>query len=208
MTIDFTGDPDWRGWPVREGCPLPVLDVEFEPYRLGGTVRGALGGSQRIDRLGDRWQMTFTTGTVEWEPEGRRWASMLSRAEKVGGLFRLPQPSMPNYAAGKPVIRTSTPAGRTIPVSGLYPDALVLEGQWVSVIVAGQRYADRVEAQAVADADGEVDLPIENLLRLPMPAGATVELMDPKIQGTVEVQGGKVATDGTTSWTITVTEDA
>lgn len=208
MVIDFTGAPDWPGWPEREGGPIPIVDAEAVPYRLGGTVRGTLGGSQRIDRLGDRWQLILQTGAIEWEPEGRRWTSMLARAQKVGGLFRVPQPGLRNYAIGAPVVRGATAAGRSIPVTGLSPDAVVLPGQWVSVIVGGQRFADRVEARAIADANGAADLQIESLIREPIPLGATVELMVPKIQGTTEFEGGKIALDGTTRWTITVTEDA
>ena len=208
MSINFAGDADWPGWPETRGCPLPVAQATPDAFRLGGTVRGTLGGSQRIDRLGDRWSCTFVTRTMEWEPEGRRWSVLIDRAEKKGGLFRLPQPGLRSYALGQPVVAAPTNSGRFVPLAGLSPDAIVLAGQWVSIIVGGQRYADKAVAQGVAAADGTAMIELTSLIRAPMPAGSVVELTVPKIEGSVEASGGEIATDGTTSWTITVTEDA
>lgn len=208
MSINFAGEDGWPGWPELRGCPLPAAEADPTPFRLGGVVRSALGNAQRIDRLGDRWSCTYDTRLMDWEPEGRRWSVLIAQAEKKGGLFRLPQPGFRSYAIGQPVVATATPSGRFVPIAGLRPDGLVLAGQWVSIIVAGQRYADMVVGQAVAGLDGTTTIELVNLIRAPLPAGAVVELTVPKIEGSIEADGGKIATDGTTSWTITVTEDA
>lgn len=207
MSIDLTGDPAWPGWPVRRGSPLPIVKAAVMPFRLGGVVRGALGGSQIINRLGDRWQMAIETATLDWEPEGRRWASLIERAEREGGLFRLPQPGTRLYSAGAVTVAAATAAGRSLPVTGLTPGAVVLAGQWLSIIVAGRRYADKVTAQAVASSGGAATLGLANLLRAPVPAGSVVELAVPKIEGAIDVSGGEIALDGTVSWSITVIED-
>lgn len=189
--VDFTGAPDWRGWPERRGCPLPIVSAVPAPLRLGGTVTGSLGASQQINRLGDRWTMAVETAAVDYEPEGRRWGGMLALAAREGGLFRLPQPGLRNYASGTVVAASATAAGKALPVSGLTPGSVVLAFQWISIVVGGRRYADQVTAQAVASAGGTATLALSNLLRAPVPAGAVIEIAVPKIEGIVAVSGGQ-----------------
>lgn len=177
-------------------------------FRLGGTVRGPLGGSQTINRLGDRWMMSIETASMRIEPEGRQWGVLIERALREGAILGVRQPDFGPVLAGNPVVDTATNSGRSVPVSGLIPNSAVRAGQWVSVIVDGQHYLDKVVEQATASSSGTATLSLLNLIRKPMPAGAVVDLAG-KLEGTINedsFSGGTWAVNRTTSWAFTVTE--
>lgn len=183
--------------------------AEPQPLRLGGVVRGPLGGSQTINRLGDRWQLMVETPPMPIEPDGRRWSVLLDQARREGALIRVRQPDFLNLAIGQPVVAAATASGRSVPVAGLAPDAAVVPGQWVSIVVNGRRYLDRVRAQAVAGSDGLATLLLVNLIRVPLPQGAVVELAQPKIEGSIDGDvGGRWEPNRRTSFAFTVIEDA
>lgn len=195
MAVDLTG--------------LRFRVAELVPFRLGGTVRGALGGSQRIDRLGDRWQLRVETAPMRVEPEGRRWSVLLDQASREGALVRVSQPDRVTYSYGSPVVANAVASGRSVSVSGLAADAVILPGQPLSIIVGGQRYLDKARTQVVASATGTVTVQLVNLIRVPLPAGAVVELTVPKIEGSIDGDfGGAWEANRTTSFAFTVTEDA
>jgi hypothetical protein len=150
-----------------------------------GFVQNAPGGFYRIDTLGDRWGFRFITPPVAMEPEGRRLQAMFDDAERVGGLFAIRQPGFDVRAPGDPVVSADTLAGKIIPIEGGKPNYEVRIGQWVSVVVGGQRYLDRVMERVVLDGSGAGNLRIKNLIRKPLSEGDAVELGVPKIEGSV-----------------------
>lgn len=195
MSIDLTG--------------LRFRTAEPQPFRLGGVQRGALGGAQTISRLGDRWMIQVETPPMPIEPDGRRWAVLLDQAVREGALLRVRQPGFANAAIGTPVVASATTSGRSVPVAGLVRDTVVLAGQWVSIVVGGRRYLDKVRAQAVAASDGTCALLLVNLLRVALPVGAAIELAAPKIEGSIDGDvGGGWESNRLTSFNFTVTEDA
>lgn len=195
MAIDLTG--------------LPLLRAVPAPFRLGGTVRGALGHSQQINRLGDRWTWEIETPAIEWEPDGRLWSARLTAALRAGALLAIPQPRLPIGPVGSPIVAAATVSGRTIPVAGLQPGAYVRAGQWLSIIVGGRRYSDMIEGSAMAASDGTATIIITNLLRTPLAGGETIEIAVPKVEGTIESDtfGGGIELSGFTSFAFTLIED-
>jgi hypothetical protein len=180
-----------------------------QPFRMGGTTRGPLGGSQTINRLGDRWTMAIETRAYHVEPDGRRLSTLIEQALREGAILRVKQPGFNPMIAGAPVVDGAVQAGKSVPLAGLLPNSVIRHGQWVSIIVEGQRYLDKVTEQVIASTAGTATLSLMNLIRKPMPAGAIVELAA-RIEGTIDegsYSGGVWAANRTTSWAFTVTED-
>jgi len=189
---------------LRIATATPLV-VEF-----GGVLTPALGGPiQRIDRVGSRWAFAFETPVMDVEPDGRRWAARLARAKREGALIAIPQPDLDIGNPGAPTVATNIASGKLVPLAGLIPGYRVQEGQWVSLIVGGHRYADQVTGDAVAGADGSATIRIQNLLRAPLVGGEVVEIAEPKVEGSLEGQfSWSLDNRRETSFGFTVTEDA
>jgi hypothetical protein len=187
---------------------LEIADCDPMPMNHGGVVRSPLGGGQNIDRMGSHWAFRFQSIVMDMEPDGRQWSALFDRAERSGGLFRIRQPNLDVGSPGSPIIAADTPIGRFLPLAGLTPRYEIRGGQWLSVIVDGQRYLDRVMERVVAEADGTATVEIKYLIRAPMSAGDVVELAVPKIEGSIiGGYGGGWAATRTTSFSFTVEED-
>jgi hypothetical protein len=178
-----------------------------QPLRMGGTTRGPLGGSQTINRLGDRWMMAVETRAYHVEPDGRLLSTMIEQALREGAILRVKQPSFTPMISGTPVTDGAVLAGKSIPLAGMQPGSVIRYGQFVSIIVDGQRYLDKVTQEVSASPAGTATLSLMNLIRRPLPAGAAVELAA-RIEGTIDsFSGGTWAKNRTTSWAFTVMED-
>lgn len=180
-----------------------------QPLRIGGTVRGPLGGSQTINRLGDRWMMAVETRAYHVEPDGRRLGVLIERALREGALLRVRAPGFDPVIAGEPIVDGAVASGRSVPISGLLPGQVVRLGQFVSLVVEGRRFLDKVTQEVIATAAGTGELQLMNLIRRPLPAGTKVELAA-RIEGTIDegsYSGGQWMPNRTTSWSFTVMED-
>ncbi len=194
MSIDFTG--------------LPIRASVMSRQRFGGKLQGALGGPvQHIDRAGDRYSQAIETPPMRVQPDAREWHAKLLTAEKEGGLFRISQPNFDVGNPGSPVVAAATPAGTSVPVSGLTPGYTVRGGQWLSIVHAGRRYVDQARAAVSADGGGNVVIVLQNLLRVPLSAGDVVELAAPKIEGSIEGVPLDLPVTRTTSFSFRVDED-
>lgn len=196
MSVDLTG--------------LKINGDSIAPLDFGGLMPSALGGStDRIDRLGSRYMVEVSTPPMRIEPEGRRWSARLQRARREGAILEIHQPDFDIGAPGVPVVSANTASGRSIPVSGLTPNFPVREGQWLNYVVGGQRYLDQVVTQVSADAAGAATLTIQNLLRVPLTIGDTIDLATPCIEGWIEGDFSIPRNiDRNTSFSFTVSEKA
>lgn len=166
---------------------LPIAACTPTLMEFGGLLTPALGGPvQRIDRLGSRWAFAFETASMPVEPAGRQWAARLARAKREGALLRITQPGLVIGTPGTPVVATNIASGRLVGLSGLTAGYVVREGQWISLVVGGQRYADQVTTAATASGSGTVTLQLQNLLRVPLAGGEVVEIASPKVEGWIE----------------------
>jgi hypothetical protein len=106
-----------------------------------------------------------------------------------GGTIYVGEPNVSRRPPlpGSPVVSSSTASGRSLPLSGLTPFYPIRRGQWLSIVQGGVRYLDRVTIAATASSSGTATVAIENLLRVPVSAGAQVELAAPKIEGLLEL---------------------
>lgn len=196
MSFDLTG--------------IPIASAVIRPRIFGGLLTPALGGPvQRLDRLGSRYAMAFTTAPMRMEPEGRRWAAMLMRALKEGAICEAPQPDFDVGAPGLPTVATNTASGKVVPITGATPNYTIRMGQWLTIVHGGQRYFDQATEQVILNASGAGSITIQHLLRTPITAGDVVELGIPKIEGWIEdAFEYTLNNDRTTQFQFTVAEAA
>lgn len=167
---------------------LRIASAVPEPYAFSGWRRPGLGGALSYEsRLGDRWSIRLRTPMMAVEPDWRRWSALFDDAERLGGIFEIPQPGYDVGAPGTPLVDADTASGREVPIKGLTPDYAIRAGQWLSIVSDGYRYADRVAVQAIADSSGDATVRLRNLIRAPLSEGDVVELGAPKIEGAVEI---------------------
>lgn len=164
---------------------LKISGDQILPVSLGGVLEG-LTSDEYLGRLGDRWAAQVETPAMQIEPFGRRWSARLLRARREGGIVRIHQPELRIGAPGAPVVATTTASGRSIPTSGLTPGYVIREGQWLNYIVGGRRYLDQCTAEVVANVSGLATVPIQNLLRVSLTAGDTIDLARPCIEGLIK----------------------
>jgi hypothetical protein len=163
---------------------LSFMDAVPVPIDYANVIEPGSGASStRVDRLGSRWAFDFVTKPMHIEPDGGRVEALLDQAERLGALCAIRIPDFDVGIPGSPTIADDLTNGRVLPLVGLTPYYAFRPRQWVSVIVDGQRYLDRVVEQAVANADGEVEITLRHLIRVPMSEGDVVEVSKPKIEG-------------------------
>lgn len=164
-----------------------------------------IGPDQRINRMGSRYAVIFEYPPMAYA-EAQSFADVDDETETV--VARLIQPGLDIGMPGAPVVDGAGQSGSIIKLRGLTPQYLFRKNQWVPIIIAGQRFAYRVKAQATAGADGKVSLPLRTMLRKPPPDGATVEVADPKIEGFATVPEGAwaVGTDRLIYLSLTIRE--
>lgn len=189
---------------------VAFVDATPLPVELG-RIQQAGGGAVafRTDRLGNRWAFKLLSKPMRVEPDGRRWGSRFRRAKRLGGIFRV---QIPGFDVGAPgfgvTVAADTAAGRAIPIQGATPGYVIREGQFLSVIAGGQRYLDCCTAQTIVASDGTATVPIECLIRVPLSEDDVVELAEPKIEGSVLMEGEPGwGADRMTQFAFTVRED-
>lgn len=196
MSVDLTA------YSFRAAAPIP-LD-------FGGPVTPATGGRRiRIDRNGSRWMMRVMLPAKKIEPDARLLMADLTTAMREGAIIRVKQPDFDAGAPGSVAVRTATASGRTIPLKGLTPHYAIRKGQWLNYVVDGQHYLDLVREQVIADAAGEADVVIANLIREPLSVDDEIILGSPVIEGTIEGEfGGEWDENRLAQFGFVIVEDA
>ncbi|MCH4894011.1 hypothetical protein GO308_12885 [Sphingomonas sp. SFZ2018-12] len=161
--------------------PTEILEIDF-----GGRLVPPLGGPVlNVDRAGSRYGISITTAAKPIEPDGRVAFATLKRARAEGAIITVPQPGLVIGSPGAPVVASLTAAGRLIPLSGLTAGYVIRQDQAISFVVGGRRYLDFAAEQVTASGGGTATLRIQNLLRVPLPAGTIAEIAEPKIEGSI-----------------------
>lgn len=170
----------------------PVADVEFEPVDFGGTLSGALGGSdQRVNRLGNRWRMIVTLPRLT-PAEADGWAVDLARGLRTGVRIRVPEPERPVTSPGAVLVNGAGQAGATLAVDGGTVGHVIRKGKWLSILTGGRRYLHKAAAAVQLGAGGAATIELEPLLRVSPADNAVVELAVPMIEGLIEPVSWKI----------------
>lgn len=154
---------------------------------FGGVQRPSLGGRlTRVNRLGSRFMASVTLPPLELG-RGRLFVSRLIRAKSEGLRMEIPltlgEQGIPGVAA---VVDGAVEAGTTLPVRGLVPGYVGLEGYWLSIVRGGQHYVHSVAASFGADSAGDAVVTITPPLRVALVDGDAVHLARPMIEGLVQ----------------------
>lgn len=163
--------------------PAPA-DAVIRPVDFGAVLTPPLGGAlQRINRLGNRYQVTFTMRPMRYEPHGRIWAARLARAQTEGGRMRFLQPGFAPGNPGSPVVDGSGQLGSTIALRGFAPGYYIREGQAFSV-ERGGRHSLLVAAEGVtANSSGKASVPLTQMIRTLLYDGDTCHFVQPMVEG-------------------------
>jgi hypothetical protein len=164
----------------------PVSGFTFTPLDFGGDISPSLGGPvQRINRLGNRYQLALAFPPVKSGAQAMLWTTRLEQAKAAGVLYPVPLDGFATGSPGSPVVANATTGGTSVYLGGLTPGYALIVGQWLSLIHAGRRYLHRVTAAATADGTGHVTLSITPMLRTALSIGDVVEIAAPMIEGLI-----------------------
>ncbi|UYY77798.1 hypothetical protein [Sphingomonas sp. R1] len=169
---------------VIDLTPLPIAKAVPVPLTFGGVITSTTGGaSQRVDRMGSRWQFQFATKPMFVSSgEYRQWAALLGAATRLGGLCAVKVPGRTGIITGPTVVGSLVTGGRLLQIAGIGGGYTPSAGDWISIIVGGQRYLDRITTSSGVSG-GNCTVQLENLIRVPIPANAVAELAAPRIEG-------------------------
>lgn len=157
----------------------------------GGVLSSGLAGAdQRINRAGSRHEIAYAVD-FDTDEEARRFAQRLRRGMTEGALTRFPQIGLKIGNPGTPLVDGAVASGTAVNLKGLAPYHALREGQFLSFIVAGRRYLHSVDAEAVANATGNVAITITPMLRVALAGNEVVEIAVPMIEGLL--QGDAIA---------------
>jgi hypothetical protein len=166
---------------------LPIAYALPAPFSQARAQQPTYGSGFILDRPGTRWQFAFASPLMRVEPDWRTYSALFDDAERLGALCAIPQPGFNPGNPGLTLVDGATASGRVVPVTGgtaYYPFRI---GQWISIVVDGQRYADRIAEQSVLDATGEGEIRLRNLLRVPLAGAEVIEVGEPKVEGIIEI---------------------
>lgn len=150
---------------------------------FGGVLSSQQGSDdQRLNRIGNRFMLKVDMGLLDTESDGRVIIARLARAMTEGAIFSFPQ-SMAVTGQGAPVVNGAGQTGSTINLRGFTPGFTAYEGCFFHILYGGRRYLHGIAADTVADASGNMALPIWPMLRISPNDGATCEFESPQIEG-------------------------
>ena len=162
--------------PGNAGFSIAVLD-------FGGELTPPLGGPvQRINRLGNRYQLQVTLPPIRSASAALAWTTRLETAKYAGAIYPVPL----DYAPGSPgsvVVANAVGGGTSVYLGGFAPGYVLREGQWGSFVHGGRRYLHRAAANATANASGNLTMTLATMLRTPLSVSDVVEIAVPMIEG-------------------------
>lgn len=177
--------------------PRPIFARSETRPSYGGPVGRNL-------RPGTRWAWDIAMPPMSYV-DSLAWDDLLSEDETV--VMEILQPGLVIGNPGSPLVNGGSQLGRTLNIDGLSSGYTIRKGQWLSVIVDGQRYAYKAAAQ-VSASSGAAAVPLRTLIRVPPANNAVVEIAAPKAEGwaTVDPDSLTVGVDGLVSLSFTLEE--
>ncbi|ADU12040.1 hypothetical protein [Asticcacaulis excentricus] len=193
--------------------PYRIL-AQVDDISFSSDLESPLGGAtQRLNRLGDRFALSFGLPTVRVGACGALWATRLSQAKRQGAIMALPASVLKfgqTGSVGTPRVNGAGQAGMTLNADGFNNGALLVEGQYFSFKVNGVNYLHRLTADKAASVVGQVALNIEPMLRVQIPDNTELNFAAPEIEGLIALDTRGLAANrwGLGSFeTITITEN-
>jgi hypothetical protein len=167
---------------------LPEADfISLTPRLISARIdhTSAFGNVRRRgQRMGSCHEVAVKLAPLLPE-EAEQWSDL--DAEGDACVLTLPNPLGLKVGDGAPKVDGSGQSGTTLNLKGVTPHYEVRRRAWVTVITGGSRYAYRAAARAVADATGDISIPLLTMLRRPHLDDDVVRLAQPQIEGFVEI---------------------
>ena len=161
-----------------DGATARLIDMGFMQEFVGG-------GSERIDRPGNRFEVELAFPLAH-SADVRVAVARLTRAKVQGLRVEYPLQGVAQGNPGSPVVDGTDSAGRTLKLRGLSVGYAAKEGYWLTLVSGtGQMFLHQVSALVVADGDGKAVLTIEPPLRKLPGDGWQVLLAKPMVEGLV-----------------------
>jgi hypothetical protein len=172
-----------------------------------GTADGSLGGpSQRIDRPGLRYAVTYEIKPLASSGDARIFEAMLEQGLRDDVSYPWPL-DVKSLAAGVPLVDGVNPPGSTLFLKGLTPQFQFRIGQPFALInAAGVACIHRAAAGVAADAGGHATLQVFPDLRVSFEDNDVVEVERPRIRGLLSWNGSDQGPAGVRAFQFTVTE--
>lgn len=177
--------------------PRGFEGVSIEPMLI--TARNELipaygGPDQRRNRMGSRYALKVKLEPMEIE-DANEWDDLDSEDETC--VFAIPQPGFDTGSPGAANrVMGAGQAGASITLDGVTPYYPFRKRQWLTIITGGQRYCYRASAEAVANEDGQITIPLRTMLRVPHADNDVVLIAEPELEGFVTVDEGSWTIDG------------
>lgn len=163
---------------------LPCRDFPAKMLDWGAMLTPALGGvTQKVDRLGTRFAISFETPPLPIEPDGRRAIALLQEAKQLGGRVRYYQDGFTVGAPGSPLVNGAHTGGKSLSVKSGTPWYIVRHGQALSLTVAGRSYLYFSAGQVQLNGSGSGTILLTTPMRKHMAGDEAVNLGAPVIEG-------------------------
>lgn len=184
MPIDLPTSPAPREFNMDMASASNVLRPGSRP-----------GPTQKLNRTGSHWIATVSMPSMDY-PEAMAWHARL-RAEADTLVLAIEQPGFNTGNPGVPRVKGGNQLGNAMLVDGLTVGYQGKEGQFLSVIIDGHRFAYEIRADFTVPGSGEYLIPVQPLIRRSLTDNAVVEIATPKIEGYVSVPdgAGKITVD-------------
>lgn len=139
---------------------------------------------QRFSRMGSRFAFDFALEPIPTE-DSMDWVDIETESETC--VYTIPQVEFDTGAPGAPLVDGAGQSGTTLNLKGLTPQYVVRKGQWLNVTTSGVIYLYRAKTETIADATGDMALPLTTMLRKPHLNNDVIELAEPKVEGFVTI---------------------
>ena len=167
-------------------APFPVAaTISWTLVDFGGTAQGPLGGSaQRVNRLGNRWKVSFTLPRMAFD-DANLWQARCNRGLRLGVRWAI----LPRFSLdreGSPRVAGAGQAGATLSLDGVGASYLLRNNQPLSILTGGRRYVYKVAEPLRVGSDGTGTPEIEPPLRVEPGDNDVVEIAQPFLEGLLE----------------------
>lgn len=166
------------------------------PISSRNETRPATGAGPvgRNLRPGTRWAWDIQMRPMTYV-DALAWDDLLEEGDTV--VMDILQPGLVIGNPGAPLIDGANQSGRMLNLKQVEPGYVFRKGQWLSMILNGQRFAYKSRAAATADGTGKLAVPLRTMLRVPTLNNAVVEIAKPMAEGwvTLEQDAHEIAAD-------------
>lgn len=161
----------------------PPVKVAWAIVDAGVTLPGIAGGSdQRLNRLGNRWQVSVDMPPLD-PVDALAWSAALSQGLEDGVAWRVWQTGTPTGSPGTVRVAGAGQAGRSLALDGLNPGYVLRSGMLLSILTGSQHFLYRSAAAMKASGAGTGTVQLTAALRVQPADNDLVEVAAPVIEG-------------------------